>query len=124
MVVLTGQPGGAYVDMAHIKQPALEVGPLVLYHDHDRGVTTVEEGFDMFKYLRNQPRPVTVTDAARAMTGTFDIGRNDREKARRVLDAMVGKGVVVKLGGGERGGGSDRVEASYSLAAEGRDGGV
>jgi replicative DNA helicase len=122
VVGLTGQPGGAYVDLAHIKQPALEVGPLVLYHDHDLGVTTIEEGFDMFKYLRGQPRPVTVGDAARAMTGEYDVGRNDRQKARRLLDKMVERGVAVKVSDGTKGGGPDRDEARYSLAAQGADG--
>lgn len=119
VIGLTGQPGGAFVDLAHIKQPALELGPWLLYHDHDRGVTTVEQGFDMFKYLAGQPRPVTVAEAARAMSGVYDIGRSEREKARRVLDGMASKGVVVKLGDGERGGGSDRAEATYCLAAKG-----
>lgn len=122
VVLLTGQPGGAYVDLVHMKQPSLEVGPLVLFHDHDLGVSTIEQGFDMFKYLRGQPRPVTVGDAARAMTGEYEVGRNDRQKARRLLDKLVEKGLVVKVSGGSKGGGSDRDESRYSLAAQGGEG--
>lgn len=116
VVLLWGQPGGAYVDLTHLKQPSLEVGPLQIYHDHGSGVSTVEVGFDLFKYLLSQPRPVPVGDVARAMTGEWEVGREGREKARRQLEKGVEKGWVVKLGEGARGGGKDREEALYCLA--------
>ena len=37
VVLLWGEAGDPYVELAHLKQPAGEVGPLDVQHDHDRG---------------------------------------------------------------------------------------
>jgi len=37
VVLLWGEPGDPIVEMTHLKQPADEIGPLELAHDHDRG---------------------------------------------------------------------------------------
>jgi AAA domain-containing protein len=37
VVLLWGEAGDPYVELVHLKQPASEVGPLTIHHDHDRG---------------------------------------------------------------------------------------
>jgi len=39
---LWGEPGGATVEMTHLKQPVEDAGPLALAHDHATGTTTAE----------------------------------------------------------------------------------
>jgi len=47
VVLLWGQPGDPIVDLLHLKQPAEDVGPLKLSHDHKRGQTSVRSGTDL-----------------------------------------------------------------------------
>src|SRR5688500_9512898 len=38
VILLWGEPGGALVDLTHLKQPAGDVGPLRVFHDHATGI--------------------------------------------------------------------------------------
>ncbi len=41
VIMLTGQPGDPIVGFRHVKQPAQEVGPLMLSHDESSGTMSV-----------------------------------------------------------------------------------
>jgi replicative DNA helicase len=47
VLLLWGEPGDLVIELRHLKQPAEEVGPLSIRHDHDRGMTTLLEQADL-----------------------------------------------------------------------------
>jgi hypothetical protein len=47
VILLWGQPGDLVVQLRHLKQPAAEVGPFQILHDHSRGVSTIHRGADL-----------------------------------------------------------------------------
>jgi replicative DNA helicase len=99
VVLLWGDPGDLIVEFRHLKQPAEEVGPLTLVHDHDRGVTSVETQVDAFDLVRNAGAAgVTAEAAAEVMFTTEAPSRNEIKKARRRLEKLAEKGLVVREG--------------------------
>jgi replicative DNA helicase len=92
VILLWGAAGDLVVDLVHLKQPAAEVGPLKIEHDHDTGISRVTRSFDPLAWLRHQHHPVTAVDCARAMTQKAKPIDNDRRKAARVLDRLVRDG--------------------------------
>lgn len=92
VVLLWGEPGDLVVEMRHLKQPAEEVGPLNLIHDHARGATTVDEGTDLEEVLAAAKHGAIVQDAAVLMFTTTTPNRNEIEKARRRLESLVKRG--------------------------------
>jgi AAA domain len=100
VVLLWGDPGDPVVELRHLKQPAAEVGPLTLIHDHERGETTVQEAVTAWELLRSAPAPgLTARDAAVGLYSTPEPSRSQVEKARRKLDAEVGKGKAKSIEG-------------------------
>lgn len=91
ILLLWGKAGDLIVEMHHLKQPAADVGPLKLEHDHTAGTTVVHEGYDVLAHLRHAPHGLTSSDSARAWLGK-DPSPNDRKKAQRRLDALVDAG--------------------------------
>jgi replicative DNA helicase len=94
VILLWGQAGDLIVDVIHLKQPASEVGPLKIEHDHAAGRTSVFRGFDLFRYLRNQPHGATATDVARHWFEKEKPTDNERKKAQRDLNRLVDKGLA------------------------------
>lgn len=88
VLLVWGEPGDPVVELSHLKQPADAVGPLTLLHDHDKGTTAVQDGVDLFDIVRTS-NGLTAEGAARALYGTDEPKRNEVEKARRKLDALV-----------------------------------
>lgn len=93
VVLLWGTAGDPVVELVHLKQPAGEVGPLKIEHDHDAGRSTVNRGTDLLAYLRGRGRMgTTVEAAARLVFDKTTPSENDRKKARRKLDRLVAEG--------------------------------
>lgn len=108
VVLLWGQAGDPLVELVHLKQPAGEVGPWTVAHDHVAGRSTVYRGFDLDAFLILNPAGVTVMAVARAMTERASPTDTDRKKAQRLLDAAVKRGRLVKREGSKGGlGGSE-----------------
>lgn len=104
VLLLWGQAGDPVVELVHLKQPAEEVGPLKVEHDHVAGVSTVTRGFDTLRYLTLRPGGATTIDVARAMFERTDPTDAQRAKARRQLDRLVREGLTATPGGGTSGG--------------------
>jgi hypothetical protein len=87
---LAGDPGDLIVTLRHLKQPATEVGPLILIHDHGAGRTEIhdEAESDPLKIIRDSTG-MTASQVAAVMFGTEAPSRNQIEKARRRLDRLV-----------------------------------
>ena len=99
VLLLSGAPGDSIVALRHLKQPADEVGPLRIIHDHAVGSSRVVDGADLLALTRE---PVSAVDVARALYGTEKPTANEREKARRKLDRGVAEGLFEIAQHGDR----------------------
>jgi hypothetical protein len=96
VLLLWGEPGDLVVELKHLKQPAEEVGPFTIVHDHARGVSTISEQVDVEKLLwQAGASGLSVADAASGMFGLSPT-RNETEKARRRLERLVKEGKARK----------------------------
>jgi replicative DNA helicase len=114
VILLWGDPGDPIVELAHLKQPAEEVGPMRLLHDAPTGSISIQQGVDLLTLLRTQPG-LTAADAARLL---FDIeGRSPEpkeiEKARRRLDSLVRRGLAKLQPGASKRSGSAGAPTTY-----------
>ena len=89
VLLLWGEPGDLVVEGRHLKQPAEEVGPLAIVHDHARGHSGVEQGTDLEELLALARNGLTVHEAAVRIFASTEPTRNEIEKARRKLDGLV-----------------------------------
>ncbi len=94
VILLWGAAGDPIVELVHLKQPADEVGPLKIEHDHAIGQSTIHRGFDLLRYLRLNPNGVTSRQVAVALTEKAQPSESDIKKAKRKLDAAVKRGVA------------------------------
>jgi replicative DNA helicase len=92
VLLLWGEAGDPVVEMRQLKQPADEVGPMDLVHDHDTGTTTIYEAPDLLTMVRDAPAGLTAPDAARVLFGNDE--KAAVEKARRRLRGLVRKGLL------------------------------
>ncbi len=98
VVLLWGQAGDLIVDWHHLKQPAAEVGPMQVVHDHDIGASTVHQATDVDVLLTAAgERGVTTKQVACAVYGTDDPDDKMRQKAVRTLKKMVKEGRAVEV---------------------------
>lgn len=90
VVLLWGAAGDPIVYLTHLKQPAGEVGPWKLQHDHGRAETKLFHGSDLMEMVAlSGPDGVTARQAAAAMFEKDEPSENDVEKARRKLAGLV-----------------------------------
>lgn len=90
VIQLSGTQGDPEVMMHHLKQPAEEVGPLQLVHDHKRGGTTVRHVATVESVLRGAGmRELTVKQIA----VEADVVE---ATARRRVNALVAAGTVIE----------------------------
>jgi hypothetical protein len=100
VVLLWGEPGDPVVELSHLKQPADEVGPLELVHDHDAGRTTVLTRPDFQEVVCRATRGgITVREAAIEVYGPNPT-KAQEVKARRRLQRLVDGGEAVAVGAG------------------------
>lgn len=110
VILLWGQPGDAYVELAQLKQPAADIGPLRLFHDHAAGTTRADCGADPLAVLRASPS-LTARALAAVLFETADPDRNQVQRARRRLDGLVKAGLALCVDGhkGGIGGGTPTI---------------
>lgn len=114
VVLIWGDAGDPFVDLLHLKQPASDVGPLKLRHDHDAGTTEVVDRVELVDLARATPGGLTASAAARAIFDTEAPTKNQIEKARYRLTKLTAAGQLVEMPGTR--GGSDRQPARWRVA--------
>lgn len=102
VLLLWGSAGDPLVEATHLKQPASEVGPLRVLHDHQSGRSTVIGGGDLPEIVAGfGPSGVGARDVARALYQTDDPSRPEVEKARGKLKRLASKGILEVVGDGD-----------------------
>lgn len=102
VVLLWGQAGDPIVRWSHLKQPAEEVGPYWVEHDHLAGTSTILDAVDLVKVVRAATKDgLTAKDAARVLFETAKPTPAQVAKARRRLDALVRKQFVGRIDGSD-----------------------
>lgn len=89
VILLWGDPGDLVIELKHLKQPAEEIGPFKVRHDHGLGVSVVHGAFELEAAVALTPGGLLVKDAASQMFETVDPSANEIEKARRRLNGLV-----------------------------------
>jgi energy-coupling factor transporter ATP-binding protein EcfA2 len=90
-----GDAGDPIVDLYHLKQPAEDVGPLRLLHDHTAGSTKREKNTSSEEILREHASTgLTVRTLAERLYKSLDPNPKEVERARRRLEGMVQHGVA------------------------------
>lgn len=117
VILLWGQPGDAFVELTQLKQPAGDIGPLRLFHDHAAGTTRTDCGTDALAVLQAS-HSLTARALAAVLFETADPDRNQIQRARRRLDALVKAGRAICVDGqkGGLGGGTPTI---YVAACDG-----
>lgn len=93
VLLVWGEAGDAVVELSHLKQPVDAIGPFTLLHDHDRGLTVVQDEVDLLDVVRTS-NGITAQGAARAMFRKESPKANEVEKARRRLERLCDKGLA------------------------------
>ncbi len=111
VLLVWGEAGDPVVELRHLKQPAEDVGPLQVIHDHAAGTSRVSRGADPFDLLRDRGDVgITAPELAALLftpEGDRKITDNERMKALRKLDSLVKQGLAAKeepVGAGGAGG--------------------
>jgi replicative DNA helicase len=94
VLYLEGGAGDLVVKLRHMKQPAAEVGPLEVRHDHSAGQSTIAEGTDLLDLAA-----IGITAQAAAVELFGKAKRNEVEKARRRLDKLADRGDLERAPG-------------------------
>jgi replicative DNA helicase len=95
VISLWGEAGDPLVELTHLKQPAEDVGPLELEHDHVFGTTRLRERVDARSVLAQAGDDgATARDVAVGIHGKPS--KAQIEKARRVLDRLVEMGLATR----------------------------
>ncbi|GAA0638651.1 hypothetical protein GCM10009547_48590 [Sporichthya brevicatena] len=116
VILLWGTPGDAIVELSHLKQPAEPIGPMRVIHDHHTGRSDIYHSTDLLALaIANQGR-LTARLTAIAMFETDKPDRNQVEKARRKLEALVRAGHLTVTGEGARGGTPGTGGTTYGAA--------
>ncbi len=100
VLLLTGAPGDPIVGLHHLKQPASEVGPLKVIHDHETGRSTVWHATDLVQ-LAKAPGGISALDAARVLFDAEKPTATEKEKARRRLDRLARSGELTVVQHGD-----------------------
>jgi replicative DNA helicase len=94
VVYLDGKAGDLVLKARHLKQPAEEVGPMEIRHDHISGRTVINEGVDLLVAAVNG---ITVKEAAQCIFDQPEPDKNEIEKARRKLEKHANYGELERL---------------------------
>lgn len=114
VVLLYGDAGDPIVEFRHLKQPAAEVGPYRVIHDHLSGSTDIFHAADLLQLAQAcGARGIEAKNAACALFETDRPSAPQVEKARRKLEALTREGHLHRVGETGRTG----TPASYVRAA-------
>lgn len=102
VILLAGAPGDPIVRLQHVKQPASEVGPLQIVHDHTIGRSTVWHSADLVSVALACPDGLSAVEAACALFDTEKPSAAEREKARRKLERLASDGLLSVLDEGDQ----------------------
>jgi hypothetical protein len=95
VLLLWGAAGDPIVSMIHLKQPAGEVGPWRLEHDHSTGTTSIFHDIDLLTVVGSRGTTgVTATEVAVLLFEIEKPSDSQRKKALRKLDRLVQSGLV------------------------------
>jgi DNA polymerase III delta prime subunit len=95
VLLLWGAAGDPLVEAVHLKQPAAEVGPLRVLHDHQLGHSSIIGGGSLLEIIAaTGVVGMAAKDVARALYQTDDPGKNEVEKARGKLKRLVDAGEI------------------------------
>jgi len=108
VILLTGAPGDPIVGLHHVKQPAGEVGPLKVVHDHTVGRSSVWHAADLVEAAR-AAGGLTAVDAARVLFDAEKPTAAEREKARRRLEKLTSAGLMDVADPGDQASGRARM---------------
>jgi replicative DNA helicase len=94
VICLWGSAGDPLVELSHLKQPAADVGPLEILHDHARGRSEIKDEVTAFTVLgaSNVATGTTVKEVAAKVYGREKPEPNQIEKMRRDLEHLVEEG--------------------------------
>jgi replicative DNA helicase len=113
---LWGSPGDPILELRHLKQPAGEVGPLLMEIDHQHGTVSVVEGTDLLGHLRAS-NGLSAKQAAHFMEGSTEKARE--AKARRRLESFIARGLAYRREGGPIRGRIHEPDTYYATPATG-----
>lgn len=100
VVLLAGKAGDPIVEWRHLKQPAEEVGPFSVAHDHAAGRSHIQGEFDPVEAARlSGTEGLTAKGTAERMFDTAKPTNAEVQKARRKLDAYVRAGQLQRIDG-------------------------
>lgn len=96
VLLVWGAAGDSVVEVSHLKQPAEDVGPLQVLHDHAAGRTRVSRDADPLTLLAATPGLTAALLASYLYVpdGSRQPKPNEVEKARRQLDGLVRNGLA------------------------------
>jgi replicative DNA helicase len=118
VVGVWGAPGDPIVSFRHLKQPAAEVGPFRLRHDHARGETEIFHQVDALELMAHMgPAGLSAVELSAQMfppASAAGPSQSEREKARRKLELLVDAGLAERLGGGKGRGKETRYRALFN----------
>ncbi|AFS13634.1 MULTISPECIES: bifunctional DNA primase/polymerase [Mycobacterium avium complex (MAC)] len=116
IIVLTGEPGDPIVGFRHVKQPAQEVGPLMLSHDEGTGTISILSSTDPVALAKEAGEEgITARAVAAVMFDKPNPSKAEIEKARRKLNKLTAEGslkCIPGTTGGSKGGTQTRWAAT------------
>lgn len=96
VVLLWGEAGDLVVEMSHLKQPAEQVGPLSITHDHVAGISTAGVAPDAYDIVQGADHGVTAQLVACRLYAKTEPTANERAKAYRRLEKLAADGYIHK----------------------------
>ena len=95
VALIWGAAGDPIVELTHLKQPAAEVGPWKLQHDHDNGTTSRFQGNDPVVIVASfGAGGATANDVAKALYSSEKPSESEKEKVRRKLRRLADEGLL------------------------------
>jgi replicative DNA helicase len=97
VISLYGKAGDPIVSLEHLKQPAGEVGPFKILHQHDTGSSFLYEHRSMADILVDSGRPLTIAEIAGMFYASAEPSKAEQQKVRNTLKKMLADGDVVEM---------------------------
>lgn len=98
VLLVWGAAGDLVVEATHLKQPASEVGPMKVLHDHVHGTSSIFHATDVLQIaIATGTTGITAKAVARAMFEKDKPTDSEVHKARRRLDKLVEAGELERL---------------------------